>query len=175
MTDGSERQDNAGAAAGAAPADVPTGRPAALDRLEVLVGNWEMEASFGAGYFGPGAPAMTARGGRTTFSWLEGKFFLIQRFVVDQPDAPSGITIIGVAGDPETFTQHYYDSRGVARVYQMSLADGVWTLRRDEPGFCQRYIATISSDGRRMDGAWEMSADGTEWRHDFGLAYVRAD
>lgn len=175
MTDGSEGQGKARAAAGTAPEDVPGARPAALDRLEVLVGKWEMEASFGAGYFGPGAPAVTARGGRTTFSWLEGRFFMLQRFVVDQPDAPSGITIIGVAAEPEMFAQHYYDSRGVARVYQMTLADGVWTLWRDEPGFWQRYTATISGDGARIDGAWETSADGTGWKPDFGLTYIRAD
>src|ERR1022692_4520863 len=102
------------------PGDIPGGRPVSLDRLEVLIGQWEMAASFEAGYFGPGSPATTS-GGRVSFEWVEGKFFLIQRFVVEHPAAPSGIAIIGVAGEPETFSQHYYDSRGVARVYQMSL------------------------------------------------------
>jgi hypothetical protein len=31
----------------------------------------------------------------------------------------------------ETSSQHYYDSRGVARIYQMSLNDGGWKLWRD--------------------------------------------
>jgi hypothetical protein len=31
------------------PADVPGERPASLDRLDVLVGQWAVEATFGAG------------------------------------------------------------------------------------------------------------------------------
>ena len=51
-----------------------------------------MEASFEAGYFGPGSPSVTGRGGRTTFEWLEGKFFLAQRFFIE------GITLTGIKG-----------------------------------------------------------------------------
>jgi hypothetical protein len=40
------------------------------------------------------------------------------------PDSP---------GDPATFEQHYYDSRGVAPVYQMILEGGIWKLWREAP------------------------------------------
>ena len=156
------------------PGDVPAERPLALDRLDALIGQWEMEATFGAGYFGPGTSARTGRGGRTTFEWLDGRFFLIQRFAVDHPAAPSGIAIIGPGEQPETWSQHYYDSRGVARVYQMSLADGIVRIWREAPGFWQRYTGALSGDGATISGAWERSADGREWQHDFGLTYTRA-
>jgi len=149
-------------------------RPASLDRLDVLVGRWEMEASFEPGYFGPGTPATTSSAGRTTFEWLPGKFFLIQRFVVDHPAAPSGIAIIGPGEQAGSWSQHYYDSRGVARVYQMSLADGIVRIWREAPGFWQRYTGALSGDGATISGAWERSADGREWQHDFGLTYTRA-
>lgn len=55
----------------AGPGDVLAGRPTSLDRLDVLVGEWEMEATVEGGYFGPDSPAITGRGGRTTFEWLE--------------------------------------------------------------------------------------------------------
>jgi hypothetical protein len=141
----------------------------------VLIGRWEMEASFEGGYFGPGTPPITGRGGQTTFDWLEGRFFLTQRFVSEHPAAPSGIAIIGVGADPQSFEQHYYDSRGVARVYQMSLADGLWKLWREAPGFWQRYTGEISGDGTTIKGAWEGSADGQGWKHDFGLTYLKLD
>lgn len=156
------------------PGDVPAERPRSLDRLDVLIGEWEMEATFKAGYFGPGSPATTERGGRTTFEWLQGRCFLTQRFVVDHPAAPSGISIIGAGTDPGTFAQHYYDSRGVARVYQMSLDGRVWKLWREAPGFWQRYTGVISDDGNRITGAWEGSPDGQEWKHDFALTYIKA-
>ncbi len=155
------------------PGDIPGGRPASLGRLDLLTGQWEMEASFEAGYFGPGSPAMTRRGGRTTFEWLDGRFFLIQRFAADDPAAPSGIAIIGAGGEPGTFSQHYYDSRGVARVYGMSLDGRTWKLWREAAGFWQRYTGVISGDGATITGAWEMSEDGRDWKHDFGLSYIR--
>jgi hypothetical protein len=88
-----------------------------------------------------------------------------------------------VSTDPETgaYTQHYYDSRGVVRLYAMTLAGGVWTLTRESPDFTpldfrQRFTGTFSADGNTISGAWESSpADGGEWKHDFGLTYRRAD
>lgn len=131
-----------------------------------------MEASFEAGYFGPGSPPITDRGGRTTFEWLDGSFFLIQRFTAGNPAAPSGISILGLGEAAETFSQHYYDSRGVHRVYQMALADGVWELWREAPGFWQRYTGVFSADGRTITGGWEQSANGTQWTRDFVLNYT---
>jgi hypothetical protein len=32
--------------------------------------------------------------------------------------------------DTTTLVQHYFDSRGVARVYDMAFDDGVWMLER---------------------------------------------
>ena len=155
------------------PGDVPAERPTSLDRLDALIGDWEMEATFGAGYFGPGTSARTGRGGRTTFDWLEGRFFLTQRFVNEHPAAPSGIAIIGPGEQPGTFSQHYYDSRGVARVYHMTLDGGEWKIWRQAPGFWQRYTGMISDDGTTITGAWEGSPDGREWTHDFGLTYTK--
>ena len=155
------------------PSDVPAGRPAALCGLDALIGRWEMEASFAAGSFGPGTPATTQRGGLTTFEWLDGRYFLIQRFAVDHPAAPSGIAIIGPGGAAGPLEQHYYDSRGVARVYQASLDGGIWKLWREAPRFWQRYSGVVSDDGTVIAGAWEASADGRDWKRDFGLTYFK--
>ena len=173
MTSISEQHDPDRPARTDNPGDVPAGRPPALGRLDGLVGEWDMEASFGAGYFGAGSPPVTSGGGRTTFDWLDGGFFLIQRFTAENPAAPRGIAIIGTGPSPETFSQHYYDSRGVARIYQMSLQDGVWKLWREAPGFWQRFTGVISADGSTIKGAWEGSADGSGWKHDFDLTYTK--
>jgi hypothetical protein len=153
------------------PGDIPAGRPSALSRLDPLAGVWDVEASFAAGYLSPDSPAVSQRGGRTSFEWLEGAFFLVQRFRVENQDAPSGLAIIGLAEPPEAFTQHYYDSRGVHRVYQMAMDHGIWRLWREAPGFWQRYAGRFSGDGRTIEGAWERSPDGSQWAHDFGLTY----
>ena len=55
----------------------------------------------------------------------------------------------------------------------MSLNEGTWKLWREAPGFHQRYTGVFSEDGNRIMGAWEKSADGSEWLHDFDLSYIR--
>ena len=147
-----------------------TERNEALAALEVLVGEWSMEARFDE--MSPaGADA------RVVFEWLTGGQFLVQRWSVPVPEAPDGIALIGqdtaITG---RYLQHYFDSRGVARVYQMTLDDGVWKLWRDAPDFSpldfgQRFTGTISRDGQVIEGAWEVSDDGKSWRHDFDLTY----
>ncbi len=154
------------------PAGVPAGRPAVLAPLAALPGEWEMEACFDAGFLGPDAPAVSGRG-QTSFEWVDGEFFLLQRFSAEHPAAPNGVAVIGTGEDGQTLTQHYYDSRGVERVYQMSLADGVWKLWREAPGFCQRFTGTLASDSSTIEGAWEMSPDGAQWKRDFRLTYRR--
>jgi hypothetical protein len=54
--------------------------------LDLFVGTWRMTASFTE----IGAPQA-----ETSFEWLEGRRFLVQRWHVDHPDAPDGIAIIG--------------------------------------------------------------------------------
>jgi hypothetical protein len=43
------------------------------------------------------------------------------------------------------------------------------------PGFWQRYTGVLSGDGRMIEGAWEGSADGAQWKHDFDLNYIKVD
>ena len=112
------------------------------------------------------------------FEWMTGEQFLIERWEVPVPEAPDGLAIIGFDEGPGTFLQHYFDSRGIARVYAMSLEDGVWTLWRDAPDFsplefAQRYTGTFSDDGTTIVGRWEIAHDGSTWEHDFDLTYVR--
>ena len=142
------------------------------DALAPLVGEWKMVATF------KDAPPADV-GARATFEWLPGEQFLIQRWEVPIPEAPDGIAIIGP--DPERggkYLQHYFDSRGVARVYKMILENGVWKLWREQADFspldfAQRYTGTFSDDGKTIAGAWEIRHDGKTWEHDFDLTYAR--
>jgi hypothetical protein len=140
----------------------------ALEPLDVFVGEWSMSTSFAP------SPADAPRA-RTTFEWLPGRSFLVQRWEVEHPDAPDGIAIIGFDADKATLLQHYFDSRGVARVYEMTFANGVWTLQRlaTAPDFSQRFTGTFSEDGNTIVGRWESSSDGSDWKHDFDLTYTR--
>lgn len=146
-----------------------------LEHLEPLVGEWETEATH------PYLPN-TVICGRTTFEWLHGGFFLTWRSHHDHPDIPDGIAIPG-CGDPEGAgtssdseggcLMHYFDSRGVTRVYGLDAEKGVWRFWRDRPGFSQRYVCTVSADGTTMTGGGEVSRDGSTRERDLHIDYGR--
>ncbi len=137
----------------------------ALDRLDALVGAWTMEAG------PPGGPAWPGEAS-VIFEWLEGRTFLIERWTIEMPEAPDGIAIIGTGDEPEAFRQHYFDSRGIHRVYEMTLDAGVWSLWRDSPDpFPQRFTGTFSDGARTITGRWEKAEDGSTWSTDFDLTY----
>lgn len=145
-------------------------RQEALARLDVLIGEWEVEAAF---------PGQTVPAGRSVFEWALDGQFLVQRTEVPVPGAPDSMAIIAV--DPETgaYTQHYFDTRGVVRLYGMTFADGVWELLREEADFSplsfrQRFIGRVSEDGDSIRGGWELAKDASAaWEKDFGLTYRR--
>jgi len=137
-----------------------------IDALEPLIGEWAIEPRFER------VEVPRDASGRTTFEWMPGKRFVIQRWEISVPEAPDGLALLGPHEDRDGLVQHYFDSRGVHRVYDMTLEDGVWTLERLHPGFDQRYTGTFSDDRSRIEGAWEMRND-ADWFKDFELDYVR--
>ena len=144
----------------------------AVERLGVLVGEWIVEARF------PGQPGPGGVQARAWFQWALDGQFLLQRTEVPVPEAPDSLAIISAHPETGGYIQHYFDSRGTVRLYEMSLADGVWTLTRESPDFSpldfsQRFTGTFSQDGNSITGAWEKRFN-EGWEHDFTLTYRRA-
>ncbi len=113
-----------------------------------------------------------------SFEWTLDGAFLLQRASVPVPEAPDLLAVVGPAADGDGYTQHYFDSRGIARVYAMTFDGREWTLERHAPDFSplpfhQRWRATLTADGDTIDGRWETSPDGRDWELDFELAYRR--
>jgi hypothetical protein len=131
-----------------------------------LVGEWEIAVDL------PGAEDVR---GHVVFEML-GQI-LVQRTTVPVPEAPDSCCLV-VTGEDGSYLQHYFDSRGTARLYAMTFDGRTWTLERTKPDFspldiCQRFVATISDDGATIDGEWLNSDDGQQWSRDFGLTYTR--
>ena len=137
-----------------------------MEPLAPFVGTWRIAAT------PPGGPAWPGEG-RVVFEWLEGDAFLIERWTVDVPEAPDGIAVIEALEEPGRFRQHYFDSRGVHRLYEMSFENGVWKLWREGDDFSQRFRGAFSDDGSSMTGTWESAEDGATWRADFDMTYSR--
>jgi hypothetical protein len=139
-------------------------QPANLQPLNALVGEWTSEATH------PTLPGLVVAGGATV-SWLEGERFLLQRTQADHPDFPDALSVLGETDDG--LVSHYFDSRGVHRIYRLGFDDGVWRLWRDEPGFSQRFTGTFDDDGDRIVGVWELSSDGSHWERDLEVTFIR--
>jgi len=139
--------------------------------LEAFLGEWRLEVPAFP------LPAELADAARTTFEWTLDGAFLLQRSFVPVPEAPNGLCVIGPGSD-SGYIQHYFDSRGIARVYAMTFDGRDWTLERRAPDFSlldfhQRWLGAFSDDGDTIQGRWETSPDGRDWQLDFELTYHR--
>ncbi|MPZ82955.1 MAG: hypothetical protein GEV28_22190 [Actinophytocola sp.] len=137
-------------------------RPDALRRLDPLTGRWAVTVHIGDA---------TMRG-QVSFEWQEG-LFLVARSTTEHAVVPDSVLMIGVDDTTEACAVLYTDSRGVHRIYRMSVADGVWRQWRDAPGFAQRFTGTFADGGDTINAAWEKCFDGTTWEHDFDMTYRR--
>jgi hypothetical protein len=111
--------------------------------------------------------------GTATFRWIENGAYLAVRDEVGSGDFPSGSWIIGGDDSMQDCTALYHDSRGVRRVYQTSLAGGVWRIWRNAPEFNQRFTGHVDDDGETITGQWERSDGRSDWVKDFDLVYRR--
>jgi hypothetical protein len=152
-----------------------------LEPLARLVGAWRTEATH------PAFPGLVVHG-TADVEWLEGKRFLIHRARTDHPDFPDSISIIGDTEqdrvDDATDTgpavaaeaplnMHYFDSRGVFRIYRVSLNHQAWLLWRDAPGFSQRFRGTFADGGDAVVGSWQLNRDDIHWDDDLQITYRR--
>ena len=145
------------------------------ERLESLIGEWSL-AMVMPGLEPP--EELPDVGARATFEWMGDKAFVLERWTVPIPEAPDGLAIIGWDEGRGTFLQHYFDERGVARIYEMTFDGRVWRLERltgdfSPFEFSQRFTGSLANDGRRIDGTWEIAHDHRTWEKDFDLIYTR--
>jgi hypothetical protein len=146
--------------------DRPIGDDRVVAALAPLVGEWTLEAKGADGERWPG-------GGRSTFAWHASGAHLVQRTVLDVPEAPDSTSIIGCDPANGIMIQLYSDERGVCRIYRMSIDGGQWILEREGDPFPQRFVGMISADGQTIDGRWEKAEDGSGFTVDFFLTYRR--
>ncbi len=146
-----------------------------MDAFEPLIGGWQGEGEL------PIEPPMKISAD-VTIERLGA--FIVMRSTGEPAEMPDSISIIGGAPDGEPQPMHYFDSRGVKRLFMTTVDGATWRIWRapgedwngpDGPGFNQRFIGEISADGRSIDGRWErgLGEAGDRWELDFPIGYVR--
>ena len=99
---------------------------------------------------------------------LDGAFVLLQ-WTYDHPDFPDAMALL----DQTAF--HYFDVRGISRVFDLQINEQGWSMIRRDPDFWQRSSTTFVGD-RVMEGTGENSHDGgVTWEHDFVMTWARSD
>ena len=136
-----------------------------LQGWQPLVGTWAIEATH------PQLPG-TVVTGQATFQWLEDQRFLIQRSHYDHPEFPDAVAVTGIVdGKP---SMHYFDPRGVHRVFAVEITPNAWRFWNDDPEFAQRYTHTLNADDNSIHGHGELSQDdGETWEPDLTITYRR--
>ncbi|WP_280771845.1 hypothetical protein [Salipaludibacillus daqingensis] len=140
-----------------------------LKRLDFFIGKWEIEVIL------PDFQTNLIYG-QTIFDWIEKEKFMVQRTIMKQPEFPSSTIIYDYDSITGSYLQHYFDSRGINRLYNMSLENSVWKLWRDtsdfsQLDFCQRFVRNINESRDTIHSSWQNSGDGLKWEHDFKLIF----
>ncbi len=140
-----------------------TDRDPALASFDELIGSWATEATH------PQFDGVVP--GNTTFEWLDGGHFIIERSHNDHELFPDAISIIGAPEAGGGLVMEYFDSRGVRRTYGVSLKDGVLRIWRNDPTFAQRFSATVGRDS--FEGQWQLARTPGGWQDDLKMSYRR--
>ncbi|HKG57220.1 MAG TPA: hypothetical protein VKA85_08230 [Candidatus Limnocylindrales bacterium] len=146
-----------------------------MTQFDALIGEWQAEADI------PIEPPMHVSGIHKLDRLGS---FVVWTSVSDVATIPDAIAIIGGANEGEPQPMHYFDSRGVKRMFATTVEGSTWTIWRapgedwngpDGPGFNQRFFGEISADGTTIEGRWErgMGDAGDQWELDFPISFRR--
>ena len=143
--------------------------------FEPLIGQWQAEGQM------PLEPPMRISGKATIERLGE---FIVFRTMAEQAEVPDSLSIIGGAPDGEPQPMHYFDARGVQRLYLTAIDGSTWEVWRapgeDWNGPQARASTSASSARSRLTAPpsrarWERGIGdaGDAWAIDFPITYHR--
>jgi hypothetical protein len=129
--------------------------------LDRLLGTWDITMHH---------VAMTEPvAGRQRFERVLDGAFVLQHWTYHHPDFPDAMALWS------TDACHYFDVRGVVRVFDLTLGEDGWSMVRLDDEFAQRHAARFDGDDR-IETHGELSHDrGKSWQHDFTMTHARVD
>ena len=126
-----------------------------LRSLDRLVGSWEVSGDYVQG--------------TSTFEWMDGGFFLLQRYDFEASDGQriKGIEIIGherpFGAEPsEHVKSRAYSNTGDTLDYVYELEGDILTIWGGEKGSPAYFRGTFDADGGTLTGRWQWPGGGYE-------------
>ena len=134
---------------------------AGMSALDRLLGTWEFTMHHSA----MSEPVT----GRQRYERVLDGAFVLQHWTYDHPDFPDAIALLS------DDRYHYFDVRGITRVFELEVDDAGWSMIRLDVDFSQRYTARFRGPDV-MESTGEMSHDnGVTWQPDFTMTYQRVE
>jgi hypothetical protein len=129
--------------------------------LDRLLGSWELTMRHSA--FPEPVP------GRQRYERVLDGAFVILHWSYDHPEFPDAIAMFNES------SCHYFDVRGVIRVFDFTIDDAGWSMIRIEDEFSQRTTGRFRGESV-IDCVGERSGDrGATWEHDFSMELRRIE
>ena len=127
--------------------------------LDRLLGTWDLVMQ----HVAVAAPVT----GRQRYERVLGGAFVLLHWTYDAADFPDALALL------DEGSVHYFDVRGVTRVFDLHVDDAGWSMVRRDPDPWQRSSAVFVGPDA-MDGRGENSHDGgSTWEHDYAVSYRR--
>ena len=130
-----------------------------MSALDRLLGTWEFTM-----HHSEMSESVT---GRQRYERVLDGAFVLQRWTYDHPDFPDAMALLS---DDQ---YHYFDVRGITRVFELEVDDAGWSMIRLDADFSQRYTARFRGPDV-LESTGEMSHDtGVTWQPDFTMTHRR--
>ena len=132
-----------------------------MSALDQLLGTWE---------FSMHHSAMSEQvTGQQRYERVLNGAFVLQHWTYDHPDFPDAMALLSED------QYHYFDVRGIVRVFILEINDGGWSMVRLDEDFSQRFTARFRSPNV-IDTTGELSHDaGVTWQPDFTMTLQRIE
>jgi hypothetical protein len=139
--------------------DEPPEPNAALKRLDVMVGRWDLG--------GREAGSDGDVNGRLSFEWMDGGFYLVQQVEVDYAGRKvDGVEYVGYDEASESLRSYFFSNEGpgpfggIAIEYVWEVDDTTLTIWGGEVGSPANFKGTFSDDRKMISGRWEWPGGG---------------
>jgi hypothetical protein len=126
-----------------------------MSTLDRLLGSWEFTMQHSA----MSEPVT----GRQRYERVLDGAFVLQHWTYDHPDFPDAMALLS----EERY--HYFDVRGIVRIFDLEVDDSGWSMTRLDEDFSQHSAARFRGPDV-MEVTGEISRDtGTTWQPDFTM------
>ena len=107
--------------------------------------------------------------GRQRYERVLDGAFVLQRWTYDHPDLPDAMALLS------NDRYHYFDVRGITRVFDFEVDEAGWSMIRLDEDFSQRSTARFRGPDI-VESIGEVSHDnGVTWQPDFTMTYRRVE